>query len=447
MPALSLRLVAVAAALTLAAAYDQSLSACKAIAAKFRNTCAHGDYDTPAVSVAGMEAEAFTCPSKPACIPAGTKTGADCTWQRRLCVTCREDGGVTKIRVQTNNLPDHCVQSIQIKEQEFDTEVVFNSKKVYGASGWNKSPATQTQLNNAVCRISKNYNAAQLGIVEMGGTNRVSTKESVNSMGVAVNGVAFQFANQIREDPVYPITIVNEQPLDLCLGHNQRNAASGMYHYHAVSPCMMDGNFLTGRDMSDCASNAECHADKVAWALKGFEASQYRTQTVIGVAKDGHVLYGMYDSSGALWSTTTVDACNGVWDPTKQDYFYVATRWHPYLIGCMGPANQPHKNAAPLYAKCSLNGMERYVGSSLGSSPSILTSSTSTSTLGGEPGGSQSGSGGGGGGANLDNSDDAQATDVSGSWGRGGGAGMACWFGGTLVTLLMNFGVTALGWQ
>ena len=33
----------------------------------------------------------------------------------------------------------------------------------------------------------------------------------------------------------HPITITNEQPLDMCLGHNQRNSPSGMYHYHDVS--------------------------------------------------------------------------------------------------------------------------------------------------------------------------------------------------------------------
>ena len=49
----------------------------------------------------------------------GRASGADCTWQRRLCVTCRVDAdGVTRIRVQTNNLPNHCVQSIQLKEQD-----------------------------------------------------------------------------------------------------------------------------------------------------------------------------------------------------------------------------------------------------------------------------------------------------------------------------------------
>ena len=72
--------------------------------------------------------------------------------------------------------------------------------------------STQQQLDKAVCPIKKQHNAAALGIVEYGDA------ESANTMGIAINGVAFQFANQLQEDPVYPITVTNEQPLDLCLG-------------------------------------------------------------------------------------------------------------------------------------------------------------------------------------------------------------------------------------
>ena len=64
----------------------------------------------------------------------------------------------------------------------------------------------------AVCPIVKGYDAESFGIVEYG------ESESVNAMGIAISGVAFQFANQIQEDPVYPITVLNEQPLDICLG-------------------------------------------------------------------------------------------------------------------------------------------------------------------------------------------------------------------------------------
>lgn len=41
--------------------YDQSLDDCKAVAAQFRNTCSHGDYDTPAANVEEMESTTETC--------------------------------------------------------------------------------------------------------------------------------------------------------------------------------------------------------------------------------------------------------------------------------------------------------------------------------------------------------------------------------------------------
>ena len=69
----------------------------------------------------------FACANKPRCIPSpgGTLVGTTCSWERKLCVTCRDDGGVVKIRVQTNNMPDHCMNSIQIKPQNFDYEVMY----------------------------------------------------------------------------------------------------------------------------------------------------------------------------------------------------------------------------------------------------------------------------------------------------------------------------------
>ena len=89
-----------------ALAYDQSLSDCKSVAAEFRSTCAHGDYDTPSTSMDDMASTTTTCENKPACIPDGSVSGQTCTWERKLCVTCRREDRITLIRVQTNNLPD-----------------------------------------------------------------------------------------------------------------------------------------------------------------------------------------------------------------------------------------------------------------------------------------------------------------------------------------------------
>ena len=337
-----------------AVVYDQSLSACKAVASQFRNTCSHGDYDTPATSVGAMESQPVQCEFDVGCIKNGTLNGRTCSWERKLCVTCFVDEDkMTKIRVQTNDLPDHCIGSTAADSMNFDYEVYFNRKETFGV--WNNEFNTQQQLDNAVCPITKQYNQEELGIVEYG----ADVVDSERTMAFAINGVAFQFANAINEDPVAPITDTNEQPLDICLGHNQLNG-NGMYHYHAVSPCISK-TFLDKVDIRErttqCVNYAECSHDVVAWSLSGFE--EMKRKSVIGLSKWGQILYGPYDDSGEVWQTQDVDACNGVWSADKSEYFYAATRWHPYAGGCQGPYNFPQLGPDELYAQCSRNGMDQ----------------------------------------------------------------------------------------
>ena len=61
----------------------------------------------------------------------GTSTytnDAKCSWSRALCVSCRNDGGTVMIRVQTNNLPNHCINSNvnNAKEDLQDFEVAWS---------------------------------------------------------------------------------------------------------------------------------------------------------------------------------------------------------------------------------------------------------------------------------------------------------------------------------
>ena len=62
--------------------------------------------------------------------------------------------------------------------------------------------------------------------------------------------------------------------------------------------------------------------------------------TVIGIAKDGHVIYGPYLSSG-VQVTSGFDICNGVFFDSIGNYGYFATTTYPYITGCFGPGNYP----------------------------------------------------------------------------------------------------------
>lgn len=55
----------------------------------------------------------------------GASGGSACTWKRKLAAECYEEDSIVKIRVQTNSLPDHCIQTLTRfpSENEIDFEV------------------------------------------------------------------------------------------------------------------------------------------------------------------------------------------------------------------------------------------------------------------------------------------------------------------------------------
>lgn len=56
----------------------------------------------------------------------------------------------------------------------------------------------------------------------------------------------------------------------------------------------------------------------------------------MGIAKDGHKVMGpSYDD--ATVDDCDVDACNGMFDD-DENYVYMASTFHPYMVGCFGPA-------------------------------------------------------------------------------------------------------------
>jgi hypothetical protein len=58
---------------------------------------------------------------------------------------------------------------------------------------------------------------------------------------------------------------------------------------------------------------------------------------IVGVAKDGHIIYGPWNTAtGNQWTCAERDVCNGRTMPDGS-YAYVATTEFPYLVGCWGP--------------------------------------------------------------------------------------------------------------
>lgn len=138
-------------------------------------------------------------------------------------------------------------------------------------------------------------------------------------------------------DPFYPAiygTVTNitaaKEKIDSCLMH-----PSGPWlHYHILSPCI--GNHALGDTLTLCDGNAACSKDLKSYILTGFSSTNDRLK-VVGMARDGRIIYGPYNADGKTWDDCDVDVCNGL--TVDGSYSYATTTFHPYVVGCWGPGN------------------------------------------------------------------------------------------------------------
>lgn len=175
------------------------------------------------------------------------------------------------------------------------------------------------------------------------------------SVGITITGInMFNALSADDVDPYYPaiygkvtnITAATEH-VDKCLGHP--NPMGLTYHYHIPSPCMWDKNI----DLAPCTKENDC--DPKTNMLESFADKKERT--VIGIARDGRVVYGPYDDDGALASN--LDVCNGKQIEVNgdQNYVYFGRDVFPYFVGCFGPGNYPD-----YVPECTSNPPDGYEG-------------------------------------------------------------------------------------
>ena len=184
--------------------------------------------------------------------------------------------------------------------------------------------------------------------------------------GLAVDGIAILNVNSINQvDPFYPTGGFDQEGADQCLSHP---TFQGEFHYHVASGCILNppvGN-VTG-----CSPTIGCANNIANYSIGTF--SNYKNLTVIGIAKDGHVIYGPYLSTG-YQVTSGFDMCNGMFYDSIGNYGYFVTSTYPYITGCFGPGNYP--SFAP---NCTTNGVTRYSMSSYAST--FVSSANSDSTI------------------------------------------------------------------
>ena len=342
---------------------SNSLSDCQAVAARFLNTINY-----TAVNITATTGINVTCSASGVICP-GTTINGVCVWQRKLSVLCRNASGVIKIRVQTNGLPPRCasVPMGSFSELNADFEVNFNPDVSLNSP--NQNLTTQAALSQLVCTLTNQANVPSAsGYVNYGSTG-LSTTAGVSVDGVLIFNV--DSANNI--DPFYPPAGGSAEMVDSCLAHCQN---TGIYHYHIASGCAV--NPPTG-NITACARNYACSSSIANYSLTSF--ASYQTLTVIGLARDGHAIYGPYLSASTR-VTAGFDVCNGMFYDTIGNYAYFATSTYPYLTGCFGPGNYP--SFGP---NCTMNGVSSYTMSSFamsfvsGNSNNSTVASTVSSTV------------------------------------------------------------------
>jgi hypothetical protein len=211
-------------------------------------------------------------------------------------------------------------------ELNVDFEVNFNPD--VSINSLNQNLTTQSALSQLVCTLTNQANVPSAsGYVNYGSTG-LSTTAGVSVDGVLIFNV--DSANNI--DPFYPPAGGSVEMVDSCLAHCQN---AGVYHYHMASGCAV--NPPTG-NITACARNYACSSSIANYSLTSF--ASYQTLTVIGIARDGHTIYGPYLSANTR-VTAGFDVCNGMFYDSIGNYAYFATSTYPYLTGCFGPGNYP----------------------------------------------------------------------------------------------------------
>lgn len=96
--------------------------------------------------------------------------------------------------------------------------------------------------------------------------------------------------------------------------------------------------------------------------MANFTATDFPYETPMGLALDGHLIVGPYNSNGELWSCEDHDVCNGVF-LSDNSYAYAMTYTFPYVVGCWGPGPNQVAEASCTTRSCngSLSGISMSV--------------------------------------------------------------------------------------
>ena len=126
-------------------------------------------------------------------------------------------------------------------------------------------------------------------------------RDSSPIVGTALNGVFFfggtsHYGYDVFSPRAYGLRQYPQRiKVDICLGTADHY---GVYRYHSFSPCIY---MVDEREVSaDCRDDERCRRDMFKYATD-IIPKQLKSQGPIGIAKDGRIIYGPFNSQGLLW--------------------------------------------------------------------------------------------------------------------------------------------------
>lgn len=122
---------------------------------------------------------------------------------------------------------------------------------------------------------------------------------------------------------------------DSCNGHSDKKHH---YHYHIPPICLLKAMGVAFADSPSWWINDLGNATRTFETMADQFPATANPSPVIGFARDGHPIYALYDSSGALQRSALfggdVDECNGKMD-SEGNYAYYMTADPPFAPACL----------------------------------------------------------------------------------------------------------------
>ena len=329
------------------------------------NTCDTAPFatiSTAITSATGTDIETLVCAGDESyCTGVSPVTGTkatSCSHNYFTCMTCDASG---TIQVQTNNMPNRCWEHNTTSPNvagavAVDFTVTFNKSMTsisnYDFDDFIDSADVDLLLCN-ISRTNKSNMHISISYTDADGSTDTSTWSGVSNMNIGIfNGLASGNTDAMQAEAT---------TMDQCLTHAA--PTTNALHVHSVSPCGTTAAAASSPSTKPgvcTATGVDCTATTF-WYNNWTKPSDGLNGGIYGLARDGHIIYGPYNTSNELWSCDDLDPCNGWWpDFASGEYAYAATTFFPYTVGCWGPvgtgsATSPTDVTVPAAPTCSSN--------------------------------------------------------------------------------------------